>query len=115
MKYTIYQNAPKFEPINGAEMALIGDGIKMTLVRVYIRPGTIFEEHSHHNEQIGTCLQGRGILKSGNNYLEVKPDISWVIPSGEFHEFKAVGKEPVILLESWSPPREDYRKLAKIA
>jgi quercetin dioxygenase-like cupin family protein len=109
------EEAPKFEPVDGAEMALIGDGKRMTLTRIYIQPGAVFPDHSHPNEQIGTCMEGEGVLTSGGESLEVAAGMAWVIPAGEEHRFEATGSKPVVIYEAWSPPREDYRKAAKIA
>jgi len=114
MKSTRTDNAPHFKPVKGAEMALIGDGENMTLVRIVAQPGAVFPDHSHPNEQIGTCIEGKGVLTSGGEALEVEPGVTWFIPGGEVHKFVATGDEPVIIHEVWSPPREDYLKLAKI-
>ena len=111
MKSIRVEKAPKFEPVAGAKMNLIGDGVNMTLTRIYIEPGTIFPDHSHPNEQIGTCVEGKGVLTSGGDELEVEPGVAWTIPAGESHMFEARDK-PVVIYEAWSPPREDYRKLA---
>ena len=94
-------------------MALVGDGERMTLIRIIAQPGAVFADHSHDHEQIGTCFEGSGVLSSGGKDLEVKPGDSWVVPSYEIHKF-VTGNETTIIYESWSPPREDYRKLAKL-
>jgi quercetin dioxygenase-like cupin family protein len=112
MKSVSVKKAPKFEPVERAEMALIGDGQNITLTRIYAQPGAIFPDHSHPNEQVGTCIEGEGVLTSGGDSLKVKPGITWTIPTGEVHAFIAEGDKPVVIYEAWSPPREDYRKLA---
>lgn len=94
-------------------MDLVGDGERMTLVRITAQPGATFPDHSHKHEQIGTCLEGGGVLSSGGKDLAVTPGHSWVVPPNEIHKF-VTGDETTIIYESWSPPREDYRKLAKI-
>jgi len=114
MKYCRFEDAPWFEPVEGAEMALIGDGKKMTLTRIYIKPGAVFPDHSHPNEQIGTCIEGEGVLTSGGEDLEVRAGVTWTIPAGEPHRFEANGEHPVVIYEAWSPPREDYRARAKL-
>lgn len=113
MRSTRVESAPRFEPVKGAEMALIGDGEKMTLIRILIQPGAVFPDHTHPNEQIGTCLEGEGVLTSGGKGLEVEPGVTWAIPGGELHKFEATGDSPVVIYEAWSPPREDYKKLAE--
>lgn len=114
MKSSSVEAAPRFEPVEGAEMALIGDGEKMTLTRIYIKPGAVFPDHTHPNEQIGTCVEGRGVLTSGGDVLKVEPGVTWTIPAGEVHRFEAKGDRPVVIYEVWSPPREDYRSMAKL-
>jgi len=113
MKSLRDEDAPKLEPVEGAEMALIGDGERMTLTKIYIRPGAVFPDHSHPNEQIGTCVEGKGVLTSGGKSLNVESGVTWMIPAGEEHRFVAKGDHPVLIYEVWSPPREDYRALAK--
>ena len=113
MKSTSVEKAPNFIPVEGAIMALVGDGERMTLVRITAQPGAVFADHSHDHEQIGTCFEGGGVLSSGGKDLAVKPGYSWVVPSNEVHKF-VTGNKTTIIYESWSPPREDYRKLAKI-
>lgn len=101
------------KPLKGVDMAIIGDGERMTLIRITVQPGAVFPEHSHPNEQIGTCLHGEGELTSGGESLGVEPGVSWTIPANEPHSFVAKGDEPVIIYEVWSPPREDYLSMAE--
>ena len=44
----------------------------------------------------------------------MKPGSAWSIPAGEVHNFVSMEGQTTIIYEVWSPPREDYRKLAKI-
>lgn len=94
-------------------MAILGSGEKLTLIRMNIQPGSIFPKHSHPNEQIGTCLEGDGELKSGGRAIKVVPGSSWTIPANENHSFIAKGEKIVVIVEAWSPPREDYLSMAK--
>jgi quercetin dioxygenase-like cupin family protein len=114
MKSTRVEDAPRFEPVEGADMAIVGDGSRMTLIRILVQPGGVFPDHSHPNEQIGTCMEGKGVLTSGGEDLEVEPGVTWSIPADEPHRFVATGDKPTTIYEVWSPPREDYRKMAKI-
>jgi len=107
------EEAPTLQPIKGFEMFIIGDGETMTFIKIIVQPGAVIPEHKHHNEQIGTCLEGEGELTSGGETLKVKPGVSWVIPNNEPHSFIALGDKPVVLTEVWSPPRKDYLSMAK--
>ncbi|MBS7619690.1 cupin domain-containing protein [Candidatus Bathyarchaeota archaeon] len=112
MKSMRLEEAPTLQPIKGFEMFIIGNGKTMTLIKIIAQPGAKMPEHKHNSEQIGTCLEGEGELTSGGE-TQVKPGISWVIPSNEPHSFIALGDKPVVLTEAWSPPREDYLEMAK--
>lgn len=113
MRSTSIKDAPRLKPLKGIEMAILGSGETMTLIRIVIQPGAFLPEHSHHNEQIGTCLEGEGELTSGGKSIKVEAGISWTIPSNEIHSFIAHGDKPVLIHEAWSPPREDYLSMAK--
>jgi quercetin dioxygenase-like cupin family protein len=115
MKSIRIEDAPSFSPVDGAEMAIVGDGKKMTLCRIKIEPGAMFPDHYHPHEQIGTCIEGVGVLISGDKELNVSFGVTWTIPGGEVHRFEATGNSPVLIYEVWSPPREDYRERAGIA
>lgn len=112
MKHLKNEEAPQFEPLEGVDMRIIGDGKNLTLIKMYITPGCVFPDHSHPNEQVGTCMEGEGVLTSGGVPIEVRPGVTWTIPSGEEHSFTAKGSSHVVIYEVWSPPREDYRALA---
>jgi len=113
MKSTDMGKAPKLKPLKGVDMAILGSGDKITLIKILIQPGAVFPEHSHANEQVGTCLEGEGELVSGGKKLRVVPGVSWTIPSDERHSFITKGDKPVVIYECWSPPRADYLAMAK--
>jgi quercetin dioxygenase-like cupin family protein len=115
MKHLKLGEAPRLEPVKGAHMALIGDGERMTLIRMEFQPGSIVPDHSHPNEQIGTCIEGTGTLTSGGESINVEPSVTWAIPADEPHSFEARGSRMVIIYEAFSPPREDYRAMARPA
>ena len=93
MKHLKLEEAPRLEPVNGAHMALIGDGERMTLIRM--------EFH------------GMGTLTSGGESIEVEPGVTWAIPADEPHRFEADKSCVVVIYEAFSPPREDYRAMAR--
>ena len=113
MKHVKNEEAPSFTPLEGVEMYLIGDGDNLTLIKMYIQPGSVFPDHSHPNEQVGTCMEGKGTLTIGGVPVDVKPGVTWVIPTDVEHKFVAKGSVPVVIYEAWSPPRLDYRALAE--
>jgi quercetin dioxygenase-like cupin family protein len=115
MKHLKLVEAPRLEPVKGALMALIGDGERMTMIRMEIQPGAIVPDHDHPNEQIGTCVEGTGTLTSGGESVKVEPGVAWVIPADELHSFEADKNNMAVLIEAWNPPREDYKAMARPA
>ena len=112
MKIINDKSAPMFHPIQGVSMTLVGDGEKMTFIKIKINAGCSLPLHSHPNEQIGTCIEGVGLMTSNGKSFKIQPGDTWIIPSNEVHMFKA-GDNQVKIIEVWSPPREDYRAQAK--
>jgi quercetin dioxygenase-like cupin family protein len=112
MKSYNLASAPRLEPVKGVEMSILGSGDKMTLIRMVIKPGAVFPEHRHINEQIGICLEGYGELFCNGQKLKVEPGVSWCIPGNEIHSF-INGDQETVIIEGWSPPREDYISMAK--
>jgi len=113
MRSTRIEDAPRLEPVKGADMSILGSGTQMTLIKIVMKPGSVLAEHSHPNEQIGTCIEGEGELVSGGRTLKVAPGVSWTIPGNERHSFSTKGDRLVVIIEGWSPPREDYVAMAK--
>ncbi len=70
-------------------------------------------DHKHPHEQVGTCIKGEGVMTSGSKKLKTVTGVCWVIPGGEAHSWVSTSKGESILLEAFSPPREDYIAKAK--
>lgn len=113
MKSSKTEIALRLRPFSGVEMVILGSGNKMTFVNIIMQPEAVIPEHSHPNEQIGTCSQGEGEMRSGGDTLKVTPGVSWTIPANEPHGFIVKGEQIVILYEAFCPPREDYLSIAK--
>ncbi len=99
-----------FEKIWG-KILLSGD--KMMFLQVEIEPGGVVQEHTHPHEQMGVCLEGRVEFKSGDVVKVVEPGMVYWFKSNEKHSAKVLGDKRGLLLEVFSPPREDYLKKIK--
>lgn len=88
-------------------------GERLMLFLVEIKPGGVVPEHSHPHEQMGLCLRGKAEFKTGNEVALVEAGMAYRFPSNEKHSVKVVGDKAAIFLDVFSPPREDYLKLAK--
>jgi len=113
MKTNSVEKAPRMNPAKGVEIILLGNTDKVMLTHIICQPGAVIAEHSHPHDQIGTCIQGEGELISGDKKLKTVPGASWCIQGGEPHSWKNTNKGETILVETFSPPREDYLSKAK--
>ncbi len=112
MKNSTWDKVPRAEIVPGADLRLIS-GEKCMLTYVIMQPGTVVPDHKHHHEQVGTCILGEGVMTVGDKKFKTVPGSCWLIPGGESHSWVNTSKGETILIEAFSPPREDYIAKAK--
>ncbi len=78
------------------------------MVHYKIDPGRVFAWHNHPHAQFGVFLEGGGIFKIGEREWRVKPGDSYYIPPGVFHELRTDGEKPSVLIDFFTPERDDY-------
>ena len=83
-------------------------GEKMLLSLVDLHAHAVIPPHSHPHEQIGMCLEGEFPFTIGDETRIVKPGDVWVIPGGVEHSV-AMGDTPGLVVEMFSPVREEYK------
>jgi len=113
MQPTTWEKAPRFEPIPGVDIRIIGNGMHATMCYIVIHPGAVVDWHGHPHEQMGTLISGKGRLTSGKKVVEGEPGAAWFIPPNEEHKFKTIGDEPAVIIETFAPARTDYVIQAK--
>jgi quercetin dioxygenase-like cupin family protein len=113
MKTNSVDKAPRLSPAKGVEIIILGHSEKVMLAHIIAQKGAIISDHSHPHDQIGTCIGGEGQLISGGKKFKTVPGASWVIPGGEMHNWVNTAQGETILIETFSPPREDYLAKAK--
>jgi len=73
----------------------------------------IFDEHvnvpihSHPHEQVGYIVEGRVEMSIDGKIFELLKGDAYVAPSNVPHG--AYTLEPAVIVDTFSPPREDYR------
>jgi quercetin dioxygenase-like cupin family protein len=92
--------------------ALFGDDAMLNLVE--LDPGAIVPEHSHPHEQLGIGLRGLITMVVGGEEHPLGPMDAMHIPSGVVHKGVA-GPEGALVLDVFTPIREDFRALADSA
>ena len=77
---------------------------------VYIEAGVGAEVpiHHHPHEQIGLVLQGKGEFVLGDETRIIGPGEGYVVPPNMKHGGTGPATEPCVLLDIFSPIREDF-------
>ncbi|MHA2495520.1 MAG: cupin domain-containing protein [Candidatus Hodarchaeales archaeon] len=113
MRIVKSSEAPTLETVKGRHGVILVVGEKAMMMKLTIEPGIPTPPHSHPHEQMGHVLEGKGILFAGGESIEVEAGTSFWIPPDVPHNFDATGNKPAILIEAFSPPREDYLEKVK--
>jgi quercetin dioxygenase-like cupin family protein len=82
-------------------------GDRMMLIEVTLAPRTVVPMHTHPHEQTGYVVSGRMRLQIADETLDLDPGDAYMIPGGAEHEATAL--EPLVIVDVFSPPREEYR------
>lgn len=108
MKIIKSDEAPTLQTVKGRHGIILVVGKRAMMMKLTIEPGILTPPHSHHHEQMGHVLEGQGILYVDNDSVKIESGTSFWIPPHSSHNFDATGDKPAVLIETFSPPREDY-------
>ena len=86
---------------------LFGERGMLNLIR--FEPGATVPLHSHPHEQLGLVLEGMQALVVGGVAHELGPFEAYVLP-GDVEHSAYCGPDGALVLDIFSPPREDYRE-----
>jgi quercetin dioxygenase-like cupin family protein len=101
---------PQLETVEGRHGEIIIVGEKAMMMRLKVEPNIPTPPHSHPHEQMGIVLEGEGTLFIGDESIHITAGTSFWVPPNAPHNFDATGYKPAILIECFTPPREDYLK-----
>ena len=76
---------------------------------VTLAPGSKGKLHHHAEEQWGIMLEGKALRIQGDSQISVQKGDFWRTPPNVPHTIVA-GPEGALVLDVFSPPREDYTK-----
>ena len=93
--------------VPGGRRRIIGDGDKLMMVQIEFDNGAVVAAHSHPHEPATYVISGEIEFTLSGNTRTLGPSQWVLIPSNEVHS--VVVKKDSILLDSFSPPREDFR------
>ena len=87
-----------------------GEQVSFSLLE--LDAGAEVPEHAHVNEQVGILLRGSLRFTIGGETKELGPGSTWRILSEVPHSV-VVGPEGAVLVEVFSPVRDDWKTLAE--
>lgn len=87
-------------------------GRQAMLSVVRIEPNAEGRIHSHPQEQWGVMLEGTAVRIQDDREHAVKAGDFWCTPGGVLHGIRA-GPEGAVILDVFSPPRDEYRTEGK--
>jgi quercetin dioxygenase-like cupin family protein len=94
------------EMLPGLTRRVLATSEKMMLAEFTFQTGVTVPEHTHPHDQVGYVVSGRLRMAMGEDIRECEPGDSYHAPPGAPHS--AVALEPSVVIDVFSPPREDY-------
>jgi quercetin dioxygenase-like cupin family protein len=94
----------------GGLRARIFPGQNLMLSVVEITPGSVSPVHSHPQEQWGVCLEGEWIRIQDGVEHHVRAGDFWQTPPHVPHGGRALPDRGALVLDIFSPPRDEYRQ-----
>lgn len=107
------KDASKLETVKGRHGEILMSGEKCMMMINTIDPGLPTPPHSHPHEQIGFLIEGEGDLYLGDEKTHLKAQCTFIASPNVPHNFDATGDKPAVLIECFSPPREDYLEMVR--
>ena len=92
--------------VEGVELTTLVHGEKTLMGQFKIAKGSAIPAHSHPHEQTGYLVSGKVRFNADGETMDAEPGDSWCLPGGVEHSAEAL--EDSIVIEVFSPVREDY-------
>ncbi len=102
-----------FAPLEGFLMQSITGGVMMANW-VRIEPNKVMPRHQHPQEQLGIMLEGSLELTIGDETRMLTPGDAYTIPGDMPHDARTAA-DGCLVLDIFSPPRDDYARMAREA
>ncbi len=109
MQFSSKELAPYFESENRRRWVFIV-GERLMLIMVELDPGASVPWHSHQQEQISFILKGRAEVRTSDGVYLINEGSAYGFKPDEPHETRNPGPDKLVVIEVFSPPREDLLK-----
>ncbi|MSP11854.1 MAG: cupin domain-containing protein [Chloroflexi bacterium] len=102
-----YEDARPVEMMPGVTRRTMISGDKIMVCEIIIEAGAVVPFHSHPHEQAGYVVSGEMEWLVGDDSYRVKSGDGYKVPGGMQHSARGVTR--VIVVDTFSPPREEYK------
>jgi len=96
------------EQLPGLHRRTLGCGERLMIAEFRARSGVEVPNHTHRHEQVGYVVSGEVALTIGGKTARCGPGDSYTIPGGVQHCARFLSE--CVVIDGFSPPREDYRR-----
>lgn len=101
----------RIETLKGVVRRTMGTTDEVMLCEFTLEAGAEVPRHSHMNDQAGYVISGKLELTIGDVKRVLTAGDSYAIPGGIEHGAKII--ETAVVIDAFSPPRNDYRTEAR--
>jgi quercetin dioxygenase-like cupin family protein len=110
VEYFRLEAEPGTSPLDGVRMrAVFGESSMINLIE--IAPGAVVPRHEHPHEQLGVVFRGELILEVQGVERRLGPLDAYTLRGGVEHGARG-GAEGCLVVDVFTPVREDYRAAA---
>jgi quercetin dioxygenase-like cupin family protein len=104
-------DAGQIEMLPGIHRRTMGTTDEVMLCEFFLQREAIVPPHSHMNDQVGYVVYGKVEMTIGGEVQVCLGGESYAVPGGITHSARALVDSLVI--DAFSPPRDDYRTEAR--
>jgi quercetin dioxygenase-like cupin family protein len=101
----------QIEMLPGVHRRTMATTDEAMLCEFFLQRESLVPPHSHMNDQVGYVIYGRVKMTIGDEVRVCLPGDSYAIPGGIVHSAEA--QVDSLIIDSFSPPRDDYRTEAR--
>jgi quercetin dioxygenase-like cupin family protein len=104
-------DAHQIEMLPGVHRRTMAITDEEMLCEFFLERDSAVPEHSHMNDQVGYVIYGRLEMTVGSEVRVCNPGDSYAIPGGIIHSARVL--VDTLVIDVFSPPRNDYRTEAR--
>lgn len=105
------QDVEQIEMLAGVHRRTMATTDEAMVCQFHLDEGSVVPRHHHMNDQVGYVVSGKVEMTIGDTVRIIQAGDSYAVPGGIHHSATAL--ENSIVIDVFSPPREDYRTEAR--